>query len=459
MKAKILWVLEGELFKDPVTGYTNMHPPLYHLFLAALNSIGIPINFLLWIISILNVIMIFIFSFKINQRLFNQNTAIVAAALMPFIVEYMGCGNLLLPTAFYFGLPFFLIGVWLYLHPNRTLKHIFLFSIFWGLAFLISPVYIFLIGFSLIYELLINRNYRLFINSAFVLVIMLIPFFYQAYIVYTHGLFGTSAFSFWRGYPNLEYFKNLLQYIINPTMKSWSNPLIWIAPILSGLGIWGLLRGLPKAEFSRFKWFLIITFLAYIFTYYNFKPQYAIRIHLIISIFLAALAVEYLFHRFKNSRLPIFVLSGLIICGMIYHQYIYFTEYKNQNVHMLEFNKSRAGISKVLKQIVLPDEFIIIHADTYRQYILPFFKVHALLAYKSGEYFQLNAKLSDEMLNDYEVLMKCDTQDCINSISNKYTMVIAIASGNDFDYPVFQLINKSWPCVYNDNYFRIYHKP
>lgn len=35
-------------------------------------------------------------------------------------------------------------------------------------------------------------------------------------------------------------------------------------------------------------------------------------------------------------------------------------------------------------------------------------------------------------------------------------MKIAVASAADVKYPVFQFIDKNWPQVYGDQYFRIY---
>ena len=140
VKAKVLQVLAGSLFTDPITGYVTFHPPYYHLFLSFLSLLGIEIDWALIIVTVLNVSLIFFFAFKMLEVTFDRKTAFFTCLLIPFIVEYMGCRNILLATSFYFSMPFYLAGLWLYLKSNEFLLLTTGSAVLWGLAFLISPV-------------------------------------------------------------------------------------------------------------------------------------------------------------------------------------------------------------------------------------------------------------------------------------------------------------------------------
>ncbi len=456
--AKVIRVLEGNIFADPVTGIQNFHPPVYHVILAPFHALGIPTDYLLWFVTIINIVVMYILVFKILKRLFDSNTAIITVAMLPFINEFMGCGNILLPTAFYTGVSTFLAGIWFYLSPNRTIRQTILFASFWGVTFLISPAYLFPIGFVMLFELLIARDFRQFWYACTTFLVFLIPFFYQAYVIFSNNLFGTSAFAFWRGFPDEEFLSTLVAYMVNPTSKAWSNPLIWAALVVSGVGLYSILSHLKNDSTRKIKWYLLFATLAYLLTFYNFKPQYAIRIHFFISIFISAFAVSYLFQILRNKLIVFAICLLFVIGGYIDHYMYYNFEYEKQNDTMKMFEPNFASLEKVFETRVGPNDYIFAHHLTYRHYIMPHFPAHALMAYRSGEYFQLTSRISKEMQVDYERFLDCASPECLHEICSKYDISIAIVNQNEFNQPVFRLIESNWQRVYSDRYFRIYQK-
>ena len=460
VKAKVLRVLQGEIFADPITGFDNFHPPFYHLFLAPLEAIGIPIDYVLMLVIIFVVLCLFYFTFKIVEQQFDSTIALGTAMLVPFIVEYMGCGNLFLATAFYFAMPFYLAGLYYFLKPDRKTALTALYAILWGICFLVSPAYLFLIGLPMLYELIIKRDFRRFGIGFGLMMIVLIPFFYQAYVIFLQKLFGTSAFAFWRGIPDGAFFKDLILYILDPTEKPWSNPLVWAAGLVTVLGIIGIVKA--KSQDTRLKdnrWFVIAAAIAYLLTFYHFKPQYAIRVHLFIALFLVPFAIYYIMVLTK-SRTAIYLAVGLLfVAGFGYHFYRVNVEYTMQNELIPGYEQTRAQFKDAFPRFVQPDDYILAFHGTYRHYILPHYPVHALKAYDSGEYFQLTSKLSQEYEQDYQIALQCDTLPCLDYICNKYHIKIAVANAGDMKYPVFRLIDKSWQQVYADPYFRIYRRP
>ena len=160
VKAKTLHVAAGDLYADPVTGFPTFHPPFYHLFLSFLTKLGIGINALLLMVSFLNTALIILMTFKLLSAVLGEQPAFIASLLLPFIIRFMGPGYLLLATAFYFSAPFYMIGLWLFLKERPGGGGIALIGLLWGLAFLLSPGYLFLIGFTFGY-LLIKGQWRI----------------------------------------------------------------------------------------------------------------------------------------------------------------------------------------------------------------------------------------------------------------------------------------------------------
>jgi hypothetical protein len=104
-------------------------------------------------------------------------------------------------------------------------------------------------------------------------------------------------------------------------------------------------------------------------------------------------------------------------------------------------------------------EYVFCVKPIYRVYVMPFYLVHALGAYKSMEYFQLNPRVATEIDNDYETALKSDDLETIERIASKYGITAAIVSGNEAKTPLFRTLLKAWTCVYQDNCFVILRKP
>jgi len=116
-------------------------------------------------------------------------------------------------------------------------------------------------------------------------------------------------------------------------------------------------------------------------------------------------------------------------------------------------------ILSILKEHTRPDEFVLATNDTYRHYLMPNIAVHALSGWRTGEYFQVATSKSNELENDYNTLMQCQTIPCLDSICDKYGIQIAIEHGKpDHSMTIFQLISGNWRLVYGTPYFRIYER-
>ena len=79
-QAKVLRVLHGELFSDPVTGYPSFHPPYYYLILAIFARLGLSINLLFFIVTVSNVALLVLFTYLILKRQFGPDIALLSNA-------------------------------------------------------------------------------------------------------------------------------------------------------------------------------------------------------------------------------------------------------------------------------------------------------------------------------------------------------------------------------------------
>jgi hypothetical protein len=275
VRAKVMQILAGGLYTDPITGYATFHPPFFHLFLAPWKAMGLGFNTILVGVTVIDVALLFFFTYKVIAVAFSRTTAFYTCLLLPFIVEYMGCRNILLASSFYFSVPVYLAGLWLYLTPDLTTRRAVGAAALWGLAFLISPVYLFLIGFTFLYDLVIARRYRYFLIMAATFLVVLIPFFIQAAVIYSRGLWGASAFAFWRGIPDVEWWKKFAVEFISPAMdgKLGLGTVVHLA-ILAG-AVTFMVRD------RKVHWYIPVALLAYVLTFYHYSGDYAIRIHLL----------------------------------------------------------------------------------------------------------------------------------------------------------------------------------
>lgn len=158
VKGKVLQILDGNLFTDPITGIMNFHPPIYHAFLAFCVTAGIDIDSLLILLSVLNLWLLIFMSFLVVLRVFDIIVGFLTALIIPFLFTYLGPNYFFLATAFYFSVPLFLGGLYFYLSDEGRSRNCVIAAILWGMAFLISPVYVFIIGLLLLYTMVCQKK-------------------------------------------------------------------------------------------------------------------------------------------------------------------------------------------------------------------------------------------------------------------------------------------------------------
>jgi len=450
VKAKIIAVTEYGLFEDPVTGIPNFHPPFFHILLAPFVLMGLPIDAVLIGVTAINVTLSLFFAFLLVRRLFNNRTAVLVCALFPFLFDFMGSGNMFLPTAFYSSIPLYLAGLWLFAHPDRARRHILGYGACWGLAFLMSPMYLFLIGLTFAYDGIIDRKWKDTLLALAIFLFTQILFFYQAYIILSRHLFGTTAFAFWRGLPGIDFLLGLIVSAANPMERAISHPLLWCAVVL-------LILGAVATRFVKVhRKYVVIGAIAFVLTYYHYMPQYAIRILLLMSIVLVAGAIEFLFTLKWKKAVTIGGILLIAAGGVVSHYEGILSVYSVQDTKTIEIRAASDGMTAFCTQRLVPGEMVLASSLTYRYFILPEFPVHGLLAYKSGEYFQVPAEKSAQLLSDYNRLMQCTTQACLNELCAKYDIHTAIFRPQDLSqFPVFTVIRNSWPIIYSDQYFMV----
>lgn len=453
VKAKVMWVLRGAIFTDPITGLDTMHPPFYHLFLAPFVAAGIDINLVMALTSVAVVALIFLFTYKIVANQFGRDTAFWTCFLLPFIVEYMGPRNILLATAFYFSVPFYLAGLWLYL-KSPSLRATIGAAVLWGGAFLISPVYVFLIGLTFLYEAVIARRLKRFFIITGAFAIVLIPFYIQMYLVYSKGLGGASTFGIWRGIPDLEWMWSFVVEFISPTFHTpFSLPsLIHIIILVAALGViirkWNVHRYIP------------LSFLAVILTFYHFSGQYAIRIELFFSIFIVATVISVLMQNRIAKLISIAVVLVLTSATIYQLQTAYILPaYRTEAPLYAGRMEVGSALWENLDKYVPRDAFIFCDNSNYLRYIMPYYPVHTLGAYHSMEYFQLPKRIADEFLLADEAAEKADSITVVDSIANEYHITTAIISRIDVGVPLYEMLATYWKPVYSGKYFAILKKP
>jgi hypothetical protein len=454
-QAKVLRVLHGDLFSDPVTGYPSFHPPFYYLILAIFARLGLSINLLFFIVTVSNVALLVLFTYLILKRQFGPDIALLSIFFIPLWVEFIRTGSMYLPAAFQFSIPVYLAGLWLFLYRDDTRGAVFT-GILWGLAFMISPWYLFLIAFPLLYRLIFKRRVREFIVTTAVLLLTLIPFYIQIYVVVSHEMYGTTAFTLWPGLPGIKFASTFGRDFLMPADQGWSDPIIWVALAVTVLGIWQLLRS------NGLRWFVITVAVAAIFTAYSYFPGYADRVHLILGLFLTPYAVKLLIDLPWKKSLSFAMIVIVVGYGVYRHYDHVLARYAVLKSSLeVQHRVLALGMLDHLKDYVGPDDYLIITNEEYRYNVMPNLLVHALVAWRSGEYYQLKSSVSDQLNKDYRMLMNCDDEVCLNYICDKYNMRVALSAGSDQvkAAPVFYLLDRIWLTVYADPYYHIYVRP
>ena len=453
VQAKTLRVAQGDIFQDPVTGFPTFHPPFYHLFLAGPYLLGFGIEKILMVVTWFNIFATAFFTYLVLRRKFSQPVALAVPLFMPFVHDYLGPGLLLLASSYYFAVPFYLAGLWLYLKDERPLSYNLLIAVLWGLAFLISPVFIFLIGFTFIYELLFKAHRYHTLAMIVLFGIILIPFYIQAWYIYGTALGGTGAFSFWRGFPNWLWIRNNAVLSIFPvTIKMhW-----WHFIIGTAVWLWGLYALWKNRPIVRY---FFICLLAYILTSYHFNFQYATRIKSFLLIFILAYGFKTFFDLKISARLKIIVTAVLILIAWGDHMYFNVSLNEEARDVRSDMIKRRSDAINNLGPYLDRDRYVIATEKTYRFYLMPYYPVYGLMAYTSGEYYQLKKELSDEMKNDYSLLISTDDDRIIDEICRKYRMDTAVLCRYEPPTLFTLTVAEKWDNVYSGPSFMVYKKP
>lgn len=454
VKAKVLSVSRGDLFGDPVTGRPNFHPPYYHLFLSLFTRLGMDIDVLLFLVTVVNVCLMFVLTYLVLATRFERRTAFLGTLMLPFIVLHMGQGNLALATAFYFSVPFYLAGLLLYLQSSAAGWRSAATAVLWGGAFLISPVYVFLIGFTFAHELLVRRAYRRFAVLAIVFLATISPFFIQMHAVREAGMADTSTFALWRGVPDGAWLQALGGSFLFPADGDRRILPAALAAIVVVLGSIGLIRRRAAGAFP------LVVAVAYLFTAYHFSLQYAIRVQFFLSLFLAAGALDYLGWRGIRRAATVALASVCVILGSINHFSQTMDLIANRESHLAEYRTFGAGFWDNMDRYLIPDQYVVATAATYRYFLMPCFPAHALVAYRSGDYYQISEAAAKEMQDDYVALMGATDIATVDRLCRKYGMQAAVMHVRyDGKFPVFRTLAANWETAYEDDYFRIYRRP
>ncbi|MFH1373404.1 MAG: hypothetical protein ABII79_06400 [bacterium] len=453
VKAKVLYVLSGKLFNDPVTGYPTFHPPMYHIVLAPFKAIGLSFSTILFWVFVFNMTMTFLMVYKVVVRAFDSYVAMLTCFMMPFIMSYIGEGALLLADSYSFSIAFYLIGLWLFMHPAQTHKFAVLSGLVWGFAFLLSPGHVFLLGFGFLYQLAIARQYKRFLASAVTFLVSIIPFYIQTYVIYSQNLQGTSAFAFWRGFPGGTWLTDLVVTLFGGNERNLLSvgALITVATVITAL------TGMFKTR--KVPWFAVVAGVAFLFTFYHFSHQYAVRVQFILMIFAGALAMNYV----SKLRVPRLLTWGIIavICALSFHRYYssYSTWQSSQHVaHRLMSQENY--FPGCLDGYISPGDFIFCSKYTYLYFLMPRTTAHALGCYKTMEYFQLKTEISQELEADYNTIVNSNDYSQVMQIADKYGIRVAVFRHirRDLSLPLHKVLTEHWEKVHDDGRFQIFSR-
>lgn len=450
VKAKVLQVQEGNLFTDPVSGRTTMHPSIYHLVLAGMVFIGCSIDLALVIITVLNVVLLILFVYIIVDVLYGSSTAFISCLLVSFVVEFMGSRNILLAASFNFSVAFFLWGLWIYIKSTDSVAKSCVASLLWGIAFIISPVYIFLLALLFIRDFVIYRSVKRLLMVCGTFLLTVVPFIIQLYAVYSQGLYHTTTFALWRGLPDEGWWKAIARDFLSPGAQNIFSVPTAIYILLLILGIWFVIKH------KRIFWFLPLALVAYILTYYHFSGQYAIRIQLFFSILWLALVVRGMISHKRERYVDVIALLFITAYSVYNHYSMALDSYHRWSEGESLYNQIGTRLWNNLDNYIDDDEFIFCTKDTYFRFIMTRKPVHALGAYKTMDYYQLDSLVSSSYESDYKIVINSRNYDIISGLAAKYGVKTAVASSRDYGLPLFQTLGQYWKVVYRDEYFTIF---
>ncbi|MCP4568899.1 MAG: hypothetical protein GY841_15090 [FCB group bacterium] len=453
VEAKVLQVLLGNLYADPVTGIATFHPPYYHLFLAPFKALGMNLHTVLVLVTISNVCLIIFFTYKTLKTAFNRQTALYTCMLLPFIIEFMGSRNILLATSFYFSTPLYLAGLWNYLKPTDSSRPTVLAAALWGAAFLISPVYLFLIGLTFVYELIIKRDFRRFGLMGGVFALTLVPFFIQAAYLYLNDLTGATTFVLWRGPLTLNWIKEVLIEFVSPTLNDpiSTGAIIHLILLAAAAGV--------AVQSKKVMFFIPLAALAYFLTFYHFSAQYAIRIHLFLSIFIVAGLIDRLLREKINRYFLLAPILAIMLFGLYSHYNLTINYFDRESIDRQKYIGNGEKLWRVMHNYLDEGEYILAAKQVYSQYIVTRIAVHSLGAYKDMRYFQLPPIIAYNLEEDYRLVMAATDYPMVKAITDKYKIDTAVFHARDKGRPLFAVIRDNWNAVYMDEAFIIFQKP
>jgi hypothetical protein len=368
----------------------------------------------------------------------------------------MGSNYLFLASSFTFSFPIFLAGLWLFLRKQADIRISVLTAFLWGLAFLVSPGYLFLVGFAFLYDLYERRDYRRFFAMTGTFIVTLIPFFYQVYVVLSfyaaNSLGRASTFALWRGFPDPAWVVSLIRNFLAPADRAFMDwHTIAVAAIFAAATM-GYIRSKNRLAFP------LIALAAYLFTFYHYSAQYASRILYVFSIFATAYAVQWLMWWKRYRRMAYAAVFLLAIYSMTGH-IVRTTRYYAQRVEpYATFKHTMEHIHPKLLQYLQPAKFVLASSEVYRIYIMAYFPARGLIGARSGEYFQLPEGLAEEMKADHTTLMTSTDRNTINTLCLTYGIDYAVSFSYD-KAPVFRQLDGWWQKVYSDKTMTIYRRP
>jgi hypothetical protein len=447
VEGKTLWVASGDFFIDPVTGYLSMHPPWYHVVLAGLNRLGISVDAALVLLTVFNIAGLYLLVYLIVREQFNTTVALGVCLLLPFAFEFMALKKILLATSFYFSIPVFLSGVYLYLTRKKFKGRLVLTGVAWGTAFLISPTYLFILAFIFCYDIVHYKSPRRMLLLLVPFAVTISPFYIQLYQVHAAGMSNNYTFALWRGFPDWNWLKELLLAYISPVVSTFSGVPVFIH--LAIIVLFFILVIIRK----RLPGSVLLLAAAYVATYYFLLPQYAIRIQLFLSLIIIAHVLHFTL-KWRTWRIGVGALVLAIAIYGFYRHYDYVAKvYSEEAPYRNYFQKSGALMHENIGRFVDPGTYILCSRSTYRFYILPYFRIHGLGAFRTMRYFQLNDRLSDQLDNDYHLLTNATDVETLNRIAGKYNISFALIAPADTRWPVYNVLTSSWKTIYGDGFF------
>lgn len=454
VKAKILRVMLGDIFTDPVTNFPSFHPPYYHLFLSVFVRAGVGMDTLLRLSAVLSFGATLIFANLLLCRFWDEVSAFTVTAMVPLLIHYMGPDYPFLASSFNFALPLYLAGFWLYFSPHRRKGVEYGAALLVGLALLVSPVFIIFVALLLLYDLIFAHDRRRLIVLTLALITALIPYAFQAKMIYSIGLTGTGAFALWRGIPDGEWLRSTLGDLFSP--KIGKVPL-WELSIPAIILVSGFLGFIRDGRRTPWVW---IALAAYLLTAYHFNRQYASRVLFLFALLMAGYAIYLLFNLSRVRILGYAVLAGLSGFSLVDHVLNTHKAFRAQESSIDAYQQYTPKMVAFLRQNTTPHDWILATAPSFRKYIMPNVPVHGLLAHRSGEYFQLSRRMADEMVADYEELFSSLNPAVLDYYCIKYNFRYAIVNGpKELFMPLFMYIHESWPRVFENDQFYIFRRP